>query len=93
MPISPLGGIHATVNAPFAGQRATIDEAIEAYTRGGARLSLEEGVKGEIEVGTHADLVVLDEDPRASPGFIYEPSVEMTIVGGRCVYIKGVEEA
>jgi len=93
MPISPLGGIHATVNAPFAGQRVTIDEAIEAYTRGGARLSFEEGVKGEMAVGTYADLVVLDDDPRLSPGFVCERSVEMTIVGGRCVFSKEAEEA
>ena len=92
MPISPLGGIHATVNAPFAEQRVTVDEAIEAYTRGGARLSFEEGVRGDVAVGAHADLVVLDEDPRVSPGFVRERSVEMTIVGGRCVYTKGVEE-
>ena len=86
MPISPLYGIHAAVNAPYPGQRMTIGEAIASYTEGGAYFAFEEGLKGRIEEGFLADLVVLDEDPFLSPGEIEKRRVEMTFVGGRCVY-------
>lgn len=86
MPISPLYGIHSAVNAPYPTQRLTLAEAISSYTEGGARIGFEERVKGRIEEGFLADLVVLDEDPSLSLGEVNERRVEMTFVGGVCVY-------
>lgn len=88
MPISPLYGIHAAVNAPYPRQRITLDEAIASYTAGGARFASEERLKGKIEEGLLADLVVLDEDPYLAVDRIDERRVEMTFVGGRCVYSR-----
>jgi predicted amidohydrolase YtcJ len=51
-------------------------------------LGFEEGDKGSIEIGKLGDLVVLGQDPTAiSPEGIADIPVEMTIVGGRIVYI------
>ena len=47
----------------------------------------EEGVKGSIEVGKLADLVVLGADPtQVDPMTIKDIPVERTIVGGKTVY-------
>ncbi len=86
MPFSPLYGLHAAVNAPHASQRVTVDEGIACYTRGGARLSFEEEIKGTLRAGALADLVVLDRDPREIPDRIADRRVEMTFVGGEIVY-------
>ncbi|MBU1692325.1 MAG: amidohydrolase family protein, partial [Gammaproteobacteria bacterium] len=51
-----------------------------------ARLSFEEELKGRLEPGMLADVVVLDEDPAAQPERIAQRVVEMTLVGGECVY-------
>ena len=62
-------------------------EAIAAYTRNGAWLTREEKIKGTIEPGKLADLIVLSEDLLAiPPEKILSTRVEMTIVGGRIVY-------
>lgn len=86
MPISPLYGIHSAVNAPYAGQRLRVEEAIFCYTEAGARLSFEEGTKGRIEAGMLADFVILDKDPREERSQIRERTVEMTILNGKIVY-------
>ena len=88
MPISPLYGIRAAVNAPYSTQRVSLDEAIAAYTEGGARFGSEEGVKGRIEEGFLADLVVLNEDPFLVPTDLNDMRVEMTFVGGKLVYAR-----
>ena len=68
---NPLLGIHVAVNrvalgadtAPLLlGQRLSVAEAIDAYTRGSAFVSRREGRSGTIEVGSAADLAVLDSD-------------------------------
>lgn len=86
MPFSPLAGLHAAVNAPHPAQRLSVEEAIACYTHGGALLSFEEKEKGSLRAGARADLVVLDDDPRRAPDRIVERRVEMTFVGGNCVY-------
>jgi len=88
MPISPLYGLHAAVNAPHPEQRVPLEEGILAYTRAGAYLSHEEDLKGAIAPGMFADLVVLEGDPRTVPEGISALSVEMTFVGGELVYKK-----
>lgn len=94
LPVGPLAGIHAAVTrrgksgAPYAaGERLTVAEAIRAYTRDAAWVTGEERVKGSVEPGKLADLVVLSEDPLAvDPERIPELRVEMTILGGRVVH-------
>ena len=86
MPVSPLYGLHWAANGPYPDQRLTAEEAIERYTAGGAWFGIEEDIKGRIEPGMLADLVVLDEDPLLRPERIEERTVEMTFVGGERVY-------
>ncbi len=90
MPVAPIYGLDSAVNGPYAVQRVTVDEAIACYTEGGARFSFEEGIKGCLEVGAYADLVVLDEDPRRDPARLGERRVECVYVAGRCVYAEEV---
>jgi predicted amidohydrolase YtcJ len=73
-----------------AGQRIGVEEAIKAYTVGGAYTSHEEGVKGRVVAGQFADLVVVDKDPTAIDPFgLSSVEVTMTIVGGKVVFGDG----
>jgi len=47
-----------------AQQRLSVDEALYAYTMGGAFASFEENIKGSITTGKVADFTVLSQDPR-----------------------------
>ena len=70
-----------------ADQRLTREEALRAGTVGNAWLTFEERVKGSIEVGKLADLVVLSDDIMTCPEErIEQMQVEMTVVSGRMVY-------
>ncbi len=93
-PFEPLLGIQSCVTrTDYAGrtwganQRITVEEALRVYTLNGAYASFEEDVKGSIEAGKLADLVVLAKDPTAvDPHIIKDITVERTIVGGRTVH-------
>jgi len=62
-------------------------QAIRAYTLSGAYASFEEGIKGSIEVGKLADLVVLSRNIlKISPEKILETKVDLTRVDGNVVY-------
>jgi len=87
MPMSALYGLHAAVNPPYDVQALSLDEALAAYTSGGARLAGQDDI-GVLRVGARADLVVLDADPEIEPERIGERSVMQTYVDGRCVYAK-----
>jgi predicted amidohydrolase YtcJ len=68
-------------------QRLTPEEAIYLYTMASAYASFDEKIKGSIEAGKLADLVVLGEDPRrVDPDEIKDIPVEMTVVGGEIKY-------
>jgi predicted amidohydrolase YtcJ len=74
-----------------ADQRITRAEALRANTMGNAWLTFEEGVKGSIEPGKLADMVVLSDDiMTCAEKRIEQMEVLMTIVGGRIVYRKGL---
>ena len=90
-PMSPLLGIWAAVSrASFPEERISVEEALRMYTIDAAFASFEEDVKGSVEVGKLADLVVLSRDPRkVPPDEIKDIEVEMTFVGGRMVYGDG----
>ena len=58
-----------------------------AYTRLAAYLTFEEDIKGSLEVGKLADMVVLSEDLLTiDPDRTMDTQVEMTILGGTIVY-------
>ncbi len=87
MPLSPLYGLHAAVNAPHPEQRVPL-EGIRAYTGAGAYFAHEEDLKGAIAPGMFAAPVVLKHDPRTSPEGLSDLAVGMTFVGGKLVYKK-----
>ena len=65
----------------------TVDEALRAMTVGGAYMSWEEKIKGTLEPGMLADVVLLD---RSLVGIdeedIRNVTVNMTIVDGKIAY-------
>jgi hypothetical protein len=64
-------------------QRITVAEALRVGTLNGAHASFEEKLKGSIEVGKLADLVVLGRDPlKEDPSSLVTIPVERTMVGG-----------
>ena len=87
MPFDPMYGIWSAVRNPIQESRIPLHEAIYCYTQGAAYASFEEDVKGSIEVGKLADLVVLSSTNMPEDQ-IKDIPVEMTIVGGRVVYVS-----
>lgn len=96
-PPTPLEGIYAAVtrrtldDANPTGwvpeQKITVEDALRAYTSGGAFAEFTEKDKGSIERGKLADLVIIDRDLTRVPAeTIRDAHVVMTIVGGRVVY-------
>jgi predicted amidohydrolase YtcJ len=95
--LNPILGLHASVTRqdaeghPAGGwhpeQRIALEEALRAYTLEPAYASFEENIKGSIEKGKLADLVVLSRPIfEVEPAELLETEVVMTIVGGRIVY-------
>ncbi len=98
--LNPVYGLYAAVSRQtlsgepadgwFAGERLTIEEAIEAATKNPAWASFEEDIKGTISVGKLADLAVFDTDlveaGREAPARLLDAKVRYTIVGGRVVF-------
>jgi predicted amidohydrolase YtcJ len=72
-----------------ANQRIDAEDAIKAYTYGGAYTTFEEGKKGRLIAGQLADLMVLDNDPTTiDTDKIYDIKVMMTVAGGKVVFGK-----
>ncbi len=68
-------------------QRITRQDALRLATINNARLMFDEAVKGSIEQGKLADLVVLSDDILSVPeSRIRDAQVLMTIVGGKVVF-------
>lgn len=86
MPFGPLYGIHHAVHAPHPDQRLSVEEALHAYTSGGAFAGFQETAVGTIEPGKRADVIVLSHDPRSEPERLGETRVLQTFVGGARVY-------
>jgi predicted amidohydrolase YtcJ len=98
--LSPIYGLYAAVSRqtlggePAAGwfpdQRLTIEEAIEAYTKGPAWASFEEDIKGTVSAGKLADIAVFDtnlvEVGRSNPAALLKAKALYTIVGGTIVH-------
>ena len=70
-----------------AKQKVTVEEAIRVGTLHGAYASYEENLKGSLEVGKVADLVVLGRDPmKEAASTLVTIPVERTMAGGRWTY-------
>jgi predicted amidohydrolase YtcJ len=102
-PATPLEGIDAAVNRRtldgkhpggwVPAQKISPEEALRAYTSGGAYAAFRERDLGTLEAGKLADLVILDCDiVGGDPNDIADAAVELTMVGGRIVYERGKEE-
>jgi predicted amidohydrolase YtcJ len=98
-PMVPIMGIYAaatrrTLDGKHPGgwvpeQKITVAEAVRAYTWGSAYASFEEKLKGAIEPGKLADLVVLSRDIfTIDPVEIDKVRVDMTVFDGRVVFEK-----
>ncbi|MGD2295984.1 MAG: amidohydrolase [Candidatus Aminicenantes bacterium] len=88
-PINPMFNLHELVTRVYPEQRLTMAEAIKFYTLGPAYASFEEDIKGSLEVGKLADMVVLSKDLlNISAKEILKTEVLYTIVGGKIVYQK-----
>ena len=62
-------------------EKITLEEALTAYTSGGARAGFMEEKTGTLESGKYADLVVLSQDLfQVDPVDIPRVQVEMTVV-------------
>lgn len=67
-------------------QKLTVDEAVYGYTMGGAYASFEENIKGSLEEGKLADMVVLSKDIfNMEEDSIKDVEVVATIFGGELV--------
>jgi hypothetical protein len=78
-------GVSGEVYGPE--EALTIEEAIAGYTRNGAYITFEEDLKGTIEPGKLADMIVLSDDLLTiDPERILDVQVEKTILGGRVVF-------
>jgi predicted amidohydrolase YtcJ len=70
-------------------QKLSVETAFKMVTIEGAYATGEEDVKGSIEVGKFADLVMISDDPFAvEPDAIKDISALWTMVGGEIVYEK-----
>ena len=68
-------------------QRVRAEDALRAWTLGGAFASFAEDRKGSITPGKLADFVVLSDDPtKVEPQSIKDIKIEKTVVGGNIVF-------
>jgi predicted amidohydrolase YtcJ len=96
-PMKPLEGIYAavtrrTLNGKFPDgwipeQKISVAQAVHAYTMGSAYAEFEDDIKGSVEVGKLADVVILDTDIfQATPDQLSAARVDLTMVGGKVMF-------
>jgi predicted amidohydrolase YtcJ len=95
LPVDPRVGLYyaTTRRGPdgvqhgFAEEAVSRPEAIRMYTANGPYLSWEEHIKGTLEPGKLADMIVLDRDPLTIPDEqLLTMQVDQTYLGGKLVY-------
>ena len=92
--IDPIASFYSTVTrktatgeAFYPAQVMTREEALHSYTLAGAYAAFEEDVKGSLEAGKLADVVVLSKNILTVPDDeIRDAVVDLTIVGGEVRY-------
>lgn len=78
--VEPLKGLQAALREPLVeGNQVTLEQALWAYSVGGAVAQGDGANRGTLEVGQWADLVVLEGDLRDP----YSLSISQTVVGGK----------
>ncbi len=98
-PPSAIEGIYAAVTrATIDGknpdgwvpeQKISVEQAVRAYTMGGAYAGFDEDIKGSLQVGKMADLVILDQNLfEVTPEKIRDTKVVLTMIGGEVAYEK-----
>ena len=93
-PYGPMIGIWSAVTRRGwqgkvygAGEAVSVEQALRLYTLGSAYMTFDERVKGTLELGKLADMVVLGEDPMTvDPERIRNIRIAKTIIGGRQVF-------
>ncbi|MFQ6618780.1 MAG: amidohydrolase, partial [Fidelibacterota bacterium] len=96
-PLNPLTGIYAAVTRATTDgkspggwipeEKITVEEALKAYTINAAYAEFAEHIKGSLEPGKLADIIILSEDIfDMAPERIPEIKVLMTIVNGKIVF-------
>ena len=93
-PFEPMMALQSSVtrtdingNVWGPSQRISVEEALRVGTLHGAYASFEENLKGSIEAGKLADLVVLGRDRHEGGSFRdHQNPVERTMAGGRWVF-------
>ena len=97
-PLDPMRGLYSAVTRQnietgepaggwFPEQRLTLAEAIHYYTVGSAYASFEENLKGDLEAGKLADLIIVDKNLFAIEAqAILSTKVVLTMMGGRIVF-------
>jgi predicted amidohydrolase YtcJ len=97
--INPFRGLYAAITRQNeAGtqtfqpqEKISLNEAIYAYTQASAYGEFREKVKGRLEPGYLADLIVLDRDiTAASPQQLLHTKVLRTVINGETVYTAPV---
>jgi predicted amidohydrolase YtcJ len=100
-PMKPLEGIYAAVTRRTLNgknpdgwipeQKISVAQAVHAYTMGSAYAEFEDDIKGSLEPGKLADIVVLDTDIfQATPDQLSQAKVDMTLVGGKVMFERKV---
>jgi hypothetical protein len=98
-PLDPRLGLYAAVSrelpsgGPAGGwhpeEKLKLAQAVEAYTLGSAYAEFQEHVKGSIQAGKLADLVVMENDLFQIPQKdILSTPVALTVLNGKVVYKK-----
>lgn len=102
-PMAPLIGIYAAATRRTLDgkhpdgwvpeQKISVAEAIRAYTMGSAYASFEEKIKGSIEPGKLADMVVVSDDILSIPAVEIEKTrVETTVFDGKVICRRSAPE-
>lgn len=72
-----------------ADQAITLTEALRMHTLNGAQILGESHLYGSLEVGKHADMIILDRDPYAvAVDELLDISVDEVFLAGRSVYSR-----
>jgi predicted amidohydrolase YtcJ len=98
LPIGPMVGLYTAATRKGssgkiygAEEAVSIQDAIRMYTANGPYLTFEEKIKGTLETGKLADMIVLDADPTSiAPDQLLKTHVDLTIIGGRVVFDRSV---
>lgn len=104
-PVDPLDPLYQIYSAVTRGKYEKIElynytqdecltplEAVKLFTRNAAYIGFEEDVKGSIDVGKFADMVILSDDPlTVNESMIKDIKVLATFVDGKLVYKSSME--